>query len=112
MIYFINTGLLTILCAAACLITYVTWPLGLVAAAIYYSLSKLYFNSLLGMLNARDSLRNNLDGGILEIVSDHLPAASDAHYGSKSTDGPYTEEKRVKLKSGAYEGKKQLERLV
>lgn len=54
----------------------------------------VYFNSLLGMLNARDSLRNNLDGGILEIVSDHLPAASDAHYGSKSTDGPYTEEKR------------------
>lgn len=72
----------------------------------------VYFNSLPGMLNARDSLRKNLDGGMLEIVSDHLPAANDAHYGSKSTDGPYTEEKRVKLKSGAYEGKKQLERLV
>jgi hypothetical protein len=33
----------------------------------------VYFNSLLGMLNARESLRANTGGGIVEIMPDELP---------------------------------------
>jgi hypothetical protein len=79
------------ICAAACLISHLIRPLDLVTIAMYYSLSKrtlfplfilggtrlkplhliVYFNSLLGMLNAREALRENImmDGGISEIAT-------------------------------------------
>ncbi|KDR71513.1 hypothetical protein GALMADRAFT_253823 [Galerina marginata CBS 339.88] len=57
MAFSINTGLLTSFCAMACLITYAIWPQGFIFMALYFALSKLYVNSLLASLNARNSLR-------------------------------------------------------
>ncbi|KAF8239292.1 hypothetical protein L208DRAFT_1456479 [Tricholoma matsutake] len=84
MFYAINTGLLTSIFATGCLVCHLIWPFGLIAISIYYSLGKLYFNSLLGMLNARESLREQMGGGISEIVlpdshaepHDHMPTGS------------------------------------
>ncbi|KAL0945464.1 hypothetical protein HGRIS_000953 [Hohenbuehelia grisea] len=57
MLYSINTGLLTSLCATASFITYAIWPRDFVFMGIYFTLSKLYLNSLLASLNARTLLR-------------------------------------------------------
>ncbi|PPQ95448.1 hypothetical protein CVT26_008467 [Gymnopilus dilepis] len=45
------------LCATACFITYAVWPDKFVFIGIYFCLSKLFFNSLLAMLNGRSSLK-------------------------------------------------------
>ncbi|KAF4622248.1 hypothetical protein D9613_009607 [Agrocybe pediades] len=58
MAFTINTGLLTSICAMACLITYAIWPQRFIFMGLYFALSKLYVNSLLASLNARRSLRN------------------------------------------------------
>ncbi|OBZ73066.1 hypothetical protein A0H81_07242 [Grifola frondosa] len=73
MAYSINTGLLTSLCAIACLITYTTLQHEYVYFAFYFVLSKLYVNSLLANLNARGSLLDkkpsvNMMGGEQKIV--------------------------------------------
>ncbi|GLB40665.1 hypothetical protein LshimejAT787_0805360 [Lyophyllum shimeji] len=60
MMYAINTGLLTTICAAACFITYAVWPHEFTFIAIYFSLPKLYLNSLLATLNSRDTLSGNI----------------------------------------------------
>lgn len=54
--YAVNTCVLTSLCSAACLTTYALWPQHFIYLGIFFSLSKLYFNSLLAMLNARKHL--------------------------------------------------------
>ncbi|KAF5319718.1 hypothetical protein D9619_008607 [Psilocybe cf. subviscida] len=56
MAFSINTGLLTSICALACLITYAIWPKNFIFIGFYFVLSKLYVNSLLASLNARSSL--------------------------------------------------------
>jgi len=53
MLYCINTGLLTSVCALLCLITYATLSHMYVYFAFYFVLSKLYVNSVLANLNAR-----------------------------------------------------------
>ncbi|KAF8968561.1 hypothetical protein BDZ97DRAFT_1799051 [Flammula alnicola] len=58
MAFSINTGLLTSICALACLITYAIWPQRFIFMGIYFALSKLYVNSLLASLNARGTLRS------------------------------------------------------
>ncbi|THH00807.1 hypothetical protein EW145_g7026 [Phellinidium pouzarii] len=60
MAYIINTGLLTSLCAVFCFVTYTIMPDNYVFIGFYFSLSKLYFNSFLATLNARDRLRDGL----------------------------------------------------
>ncbi|KAF8645854.1 hypothetical protein AX16_007512 [Volvariella volvacea WC 439] len=61
-IYSINTGLLTTICAAGCFITFAIWPYEFIFMGIYFSLGKLYLNSLLGLLNSREALRDQLVG--------------------------------------------------
>ncbi|KAH9474978.1 hypothetical protein JR316_0012077 [Psilocybe cubensis] len=56
MAFSINTGLLTSICAVACLVTYAIWPQRFIFMGLYFALSKLYVNSLLASLNARHSL--------------------------------------------------------
>ncbi|KAH0584931.1 hypothetical protein H2248_008202 [Termitomyces sp. 'cryptogamus'] len=60
--YTINTSLLTTICSAACFITYTIWPNEFTFIGIYFSLSKLFLNSLLATLNGRDSLSGKLGG--------------------------------------------------
>ncbi|KAI0821119.1 hypothetical protein BC629DRAFT_1587432 [Irpex lacteus] len=59
MLYSINTGALTSICALAVLITYATMPRNFVFIAFYFVLPKLFLNSLLATLNAREKLRAN-----------------------------------------------------
>jgi len=61
-LYSINTGLLTSICATACFITFSIWPNQFVYMGIYFTLSKLYVNSLLAMLNSRTALRERNSG--------------------------------------------------
>ncbi|KAF4613805.1 hypothetical protein D9613_008050 [Agrocybe pediades] len=60
MIYSINSSVLTTVCAAACFITYTIWPKNFTFIGIYFSLSKLFFNSLLAMLNGRPALKKKI----------------------------------------------------
>ncbi|KAI0941075.1 hypothetical protein AcV7_002722 [Taiwanofungus camphoratus] len=53
MLYTINTGALTSLCAISCLVTYATLPDNLIFMSLFFILPKLLFNSLLATLNAR-----------------------------------------------------------
>ncbi|KAJ3574445.1 hypothetical protein NP233_g1761 [Leucocoprinus birnbaumii] len=62
MAYAINTSLLTTLCSAGCFITYAVWPDRLIFLGIYFCLNKLYFNSLMAALNARQTLREKISG--------------------------------------------------
>jgi len=52
-LYAINTCLLTTVWTAVCLITFAVWPTEYVYIGVYYSLNKLYMNSLLATLNNR-----------------------------------------------------------
>ncbi|KIM39251.1 hypothetical protein M413DRAFT_415842, partial [Hebeloma cylindrosporum] len=62
MLYSINTGLLTSLCATACFVTFAIWPHEFVFIGFYFALSKLYVNSLLAVLNTRETLRKRTAG--------------------------------------------------
>ncbi|KAF8558816.1 hypothetical protein OG21DRAFT_1574511 [Imleria badia] len=53
----INTGLLTSLCALASLICISAWPHAFIYIAFYFCIGRLYCNSLLATLNARKGLR-------------------------------------------------------
>ncbi|KAI9460056.1 hypothetical protein HD554DRAFT_2323905 [Boletus coccyginus] len=57
-IFSINTGLLTSICAVASLISIAAWPNTFIYIAFYFCLGRLYCNSLLATLNARKSLRS------------------------------------------------------
>ncbi|THH08673.1 hypothetical protein EW145_g2541 [Phellinidium pouzarii] len=58
MIYIINTGMLTSLCAILCLVMYIVMPRALVFVSFFFCLPKLYFNSMLAMMNAREIPRD------------------------------------------------------
>ncbi|KAF8904034.1 glycosyl hydrolase family 7-domain-containing protein [Mucidula mucida] len=60
-VYAINTCLLTTVCAVACFITFTIWPDKFIYIAVYFSLNKLYFNSLLANLNSREHLRQKFN---------------------------------------------------
>lgn len=68
MTYTINTGLLVAIDAAAGMIAYAVMPHNFIFLGFYLLLSKLYLNSYLATLNAREGLRKNMD----EPVSIHL----------------------------------------
>ncbi|KAI1798239.1 hypothetical protein LXA43DRAFT_1088364 [Ganoderma leucocontextum] len=63
MMYSINTGALTSLCALLTLLTYASMPDNFVFMAFYFVLPKLFLNSLLATLNARRPLRESNSGG-------------------------------------------------
>ncbi|KDQ53929.1 hypothetical protein JAAARDRAFT_38900 [Jaapia argillacea MUCL 33604] len=66
--YTINTGLLTAIDAAAGMITYIVMPNNFVFIAFYLNLSKLYVNSYLASLNAREGLRErSFNTGLVSI---------------------------------------------
>ncbi|GJE98226.1 hypothetical protein PsYK624_144510 [Phanerochaete sordida] len=69
MIYSVNTGVLTSLCAICVLVTYAVMPSNFVFIAFYFVLPKLFLNSLLGTLNARERLRGFAkgSGGLVSI---------------------------------------------
>jgi len=60
MLWTLSTGLVTIICSLAALITNLTMPRSFVFLSFNFMLSKLYFNSLLAMLNSRGELKERL----------------------------------------------------
>ncbi|EMD32457.1 hypothetical protein CERSUDRAFT_99537 [Gelatoporia subvermispora B] len=67
--YSINTGLVTALCALGMLVTWATMPNNLVYIPFIASLPTLLFNALLATLNARHELRETMhgNGGLISI---------------------------------------------
>ncbi|KAF8066978.1 hypothetical protein FPV67DRAFT_1221885 [Lyophyllum atratum] len=72
MMYTVNTGLIVGIDAALGMITYIVMPSNFVFLGFYLLLSKLYLNSYLATLNARDDLRERVD----DPVSIHLSQIS------------------------------------
>ncbi|KAI0764987.1 hypothetical protein C8Q74DRAFT_1370866 [Fomes fomentarius] len=67
MLYSINTGALTSLCALLCLLTYANMPDNFIFIAFYFVLPKLFLNSLLATLNARRALRETNSTALVSI---------------------------------------------
>ncbi|KAJ6516242.1 hypothetical protein C8R45DRAFT_1142012 [Mycena sanguinolenta] len=57
----VSTGLLTSICALASLVSILVWGQTLIYVAFYFSLGRLYFNSVLATLNARKDIRAMTD---------------------------------------------------
>ncbi|PFH46688.1 hypothetical protein AMATHDRAFT_69282 [Amanita thiersii Skay4041] len=62
-IFVVNTGVLTSICAIAALISLVVSPRTLIYAAFYFCIGRLYTNSFLATLNARKSIADRIDEG-------------------------------------------------
>lgn len=75
MLYTVNTGLIVALDAFLGLITYIVMPHNFVFLGFYLLLSKLYLNSYLAALNAREGLRERVN----EPRSIHLSELSRSH---------------------------------
>ncbi|KAJ6562253.1 hypothetical protein B0H19DRAFT_1375400 [Mycena capillaripes] len=60
-LFTINTGLLTSLCAIASLISLIISPKTLVYASFYFCIGRLYSNALLASLNARSVIRGRIN---------------------------------------------------
>lgn len=88
MVYTINTGALTSLCAIIVLVTYATMPGNFVFICFYFLLPKLFLNSLLATLNAREKLRRGgtNSNGLVSIPLTSVVSSS--HTTSKSTGTP------------------------
>ncbi|TFK43284.1 hypothetical protein BDQ12DRAFT_171820 [Crucibulum laeve] len=56
-LFTVSTGLLTTICAIASLVSILIWGKTLIYVAFYFSLGRLYSNSLLATLNARRAIR-------------------------------------------------------
>ncbi|KAL0578167.1 hypothetical protein V5O48_003833 [Marasmius crinis-equi] len=66
MLFSINTGILTAACAVASLIFILAVPNALVYFCLYLTIGRLYTNSLLATLNARNYIRNGSRSGTSE----------------------------------------------
>ncbi|KAG6835281.1 hypothetical protein H0H93_003168 [Arthromyces matolae] len=63
-LFAVSAGVLTSICCIACLIAILVWPSTLIYVGFYFLLGKLYTNSLLATLNARQYIRRlGEDGG-------------------------------------------------
>ncbi|KAJ7164528.1 hypothetical protein C8R46DRAFT_1221031 [Mycena filopes] len=60
-LFTINTGLLTSLCALASLISLIISPKTLIYASFYFCIGRLYSNALLASLNARTVIRGRIN---------------------------------------------------
>nr|GAT52146.1 predicted protein [Mycena chlorophos] len=83
-LFTINTGLLTSLCAVASLVSLVISPQTLIYASFYFCIGRLYSNALLASLNARAVIRgriNDVDSNF-HIKSSALPVNAAARAGS------------------------------
>lgn len=59
-LYTVNTSLWTTIFVLLDLMVFIIWPTNLIYVGVFFLLSKLYTNSLLGILNTRRNLRSNL----------------------------------------------------
>jgi len=78
-IFTVNTGLITSLCALASLISILAAPKTWIYVTFYYCLGRLYTNSLLATLNARSVIR-----GIGEKSENSMPFSLEEFFKSES----------------------------
>ncbi|OCH85320.1 hypothetical protein OBBRIDRAFT_891239 [Obba rivulosa] len=76
-IYSINTGFLTTICALVLLITWATMPNNLVYDIFYAALPTLLYNALLATLNARQELRE-IASGTAGLITLGIPLSAAA----------------------------------
>lgn len=94
-VYAVNTGLLVAVDATIGMVTYITMPQNMIFLAFYLLLGKLYLNSYLASINARDHLRNQSQGPL----SIHLSQITSSRY-----DYPQPENRHGALDSGTMRG--------
>lgn len=63
-VFTVNTGLVTSVCAVIAIIMYYAFPNTLIYVAVYINVGRLYCNSLFATLNARNYIRGNGDSGV------------------------------------------------
>jgi hypothetical protein len=80
--YTINTGLLTSIDALLGMVFYIIMPTNLIFAIFYLCLPKLYLNSYLATVNAREHLRNKSDGAVSIHLSHLSPRSGTYNTGS------------------------------
>ncbi|KIM76349.1 hypothetical protein PILCRDRAFT_826333 [Piloderma croceum F 1598] len=78
-IFTMNTGLLTSICAVASLISIVSAPNTIIYIAFYFNLGRLYSNTLVATLNARQSIRSVGDEVMTVSLNAIQNASSTAH---------------------------------
>ncbi|KIK52347.1 hypothetical protein GYMLUDRAFT_251289 [Collybiopsis luxurians FD-317 M1] len=71
-LYTVNTGALTSICAIITLILAHTMPTNLIYGPLYYIIARLYVNSMLATLNARSALQSKL-GDVVTLSN--IPAS-------------------------------------
>ncbi|OSC96738.1 hypothetical protein PYCCODRAFT_1378605 [Trametes coccinea BRFM310] len=76
MVFAVNTGLLTSVCACLSLITILALPNTFVYICFFFLVGRLYSNSLMATLNARKSLRDASTNELSVSLRDMQPAAS------------------------------------
>ncbi|KAI0663000.1 hypothetical protein C8Q70DRAFT_484445 [Cubamyces menziesii] len=76
MVFAVNTGLLTSVCACLSLITILALPNTFVYICFFFLVGRLYSNSLMATLNARKSLREGSSNELSVSLRDIQPAAS------------------------------------
>ncbi|KAH9896845.1 hypothetical protein C8Q73DRAFT_687432 [Cubamyces lactineus] len=77
-LYSINTGVLTTLCTLMALIAYAVSPHTFIYIGFYFLLPKLMLNSVLGALNARKTIREQMSGGIVSIPLPNITGSTEA----------------------------------
>jgi len=80
-IFVVNTGILTTICAIASLICLVASPNTLIYASFYFCIGRLYLNSFLATLNARKSITEKIDNVDHMLVS--MPRSVVSSQGTK-----------------------------
>ncbi|KAG0699870.1 hypothetical protein DFH29DRAFT_28699 [Suillus ampliporus] len=77
-LYTINTGLLTSICAIMSLISITLWPDTFIYMAFYFCLGRLYSNSLLATLNARKGFRSDFHNGHISLSPRGVQISTDS----------------------------------
>ncbi|KAI0676815.1 hypothetical protein C8Q78DRAFT_1073593 [Trametes maxima] len=92
MVFAVNTGLLTSVCACLSLITILSLPDTFIYITFFFLVGRLYCNSLMATLNARKSLREASGNDVSVSLRDMQPAASTnltniSPYSQRRTEG-------------------------
>jgi len=85
-VFSMNTGALTSVCAIGSMVSVIVWSHALIYAAFYFCMGRLYCNSLLATLNARRSIRgiDDEDGSSFSLRN---TSKNNTAVGSKKNNG-------------------------
>lgn len=88
MLFSINTGLLTSICAVMSLVSIIVWPDTFIYIAFYFCVGRLYCNSLLATLNVRKSIRRDSCDEPMSLSLHRARRPSDSPIGSSRMGMP------------------------